>query len=627
MEMYWKSVLVLTVLLMTEGECLSSDLDSLQREYAEWRLQRSPEYSTDIGIYKFNDRLENFAFSGFEENFNKSLDLLNRLKSIEYNKLSPKQQTDFDVLNDTLMTVVRGYDWREYSALNPVNFLEGPQVDPSELPKITPFDTIGDYENYIRRLQLFPKQIDEMISRFETAIEKKHTYHNVSVNRVPAQIDRILEGVNVTTFPFYEPFLDQLTNHTTIQESRKTKMRQRVKPVIKLIIQKYRSLKTFLQDVYFHNLRTNVGVSSWDRGREFYKECLRWYLSLDLSPEEVHSIGLREVERIYMEMKKVMMKLNHQGSVKEFFDKVKADPRFFLQSGDEVIEWYKNAIEKEIKPKLPTLFKNLPDLPLVVKPNPVDGIFGQYFAGPSDGSRPGVFQVNVHHPKKLPTIDFMALALHEANPGHHMQISIASSAKLPKYRKLRDGYYYSPPTIPPVHSAFTEGWALYAESLGEDMQLYKTDYELLGRYGMEMFRACRLVVDTGLHNFNWTREEAIQYLLNYTAFDETKINVEVDRYITWPGQACTYKIGELKIKELRAKAKEELDSKFDIRDFHSTVLKEGALPLHILEKNVNHWIAKTKEKARETTNQCTSGGFRINTYFKIFLIIYIIIFY
>ncbi|XP_061194401.1 uncharacterized protein LOC133202578 isoform X3 [Saccostrea echinata] len=314
MEMYWKSVLVLTVLLMTEAECLSSDLDSLQREYA-WRLQNSPEYSTNIGIYKFNDRPGNLASLGLEENFNKCLDLLNRLKSIDYNKLSPKQQTDFDVFNDTLMTVVRGYDWREYSVLNPVNFLEGPQVDPSDLPKITPFDTIGDY---IRRLQLFPKQIDEMISRFETAIEKKHTYHNVSVNRVPGQIDAILEGVNVTTFPLYEPFLDQLTNHTTIQESRKKKLRQRVKPAIKLIIQKYRSFKTFLQDVYFHNLRTNVGVSSWDKGREFYKECLRWYLSLDLSPEEVHNIGLGEVERIYIEMKKVMMKLNHQGSWKEF---------------------------------------------------------------------------------------------------------------------------------------------------------------------------------------------------------------------------------------------------------------------------------------------------------------------
>ncbi|XP_062620406.1 uncharacterized protein LOC134281980 [Saccostrea cucullata] len=625
MEMCWKSVMVLMTLLMIEGAYSTSDLDSLQEEYAEWRLQSSPEYSTRLGRYKYNDRLDTFAYSGFEENFNKCVDLLSRLKSINYRQLSPKQTIDYDVFNDTLWTFVRGYDWRDYSALNPINFLEGPQVDPAFLPKSMPFDTIGDYENYIRRLQLIPNQFDEMIALFEKAIEERHTYHNASVNRVPGQIDYILEGVNDTNFPLYEPFMDQLTKHKAIEESKKEELRQRVKPFINIILQKYRNLKTFLQDVYFHNLRSGVGVSDWDKGREFYKECLRYYLTLDLSPEEVHNIGLKEVEMISMKMKKVMLKLNQQGTVKEFFDKVKADPQFYLQSGDEIIEWYTNVIEKEIKPKLPSFFKNIPDLPLVVEPNPIDGVGGQYFEGSSDGSRPAVFQVNIHHPNKLPTIDFMALLLHEANPGHHLQKSVEATVKIPKYRIVRNNHYFLSPTNIPMYAAFSEGWALYAESLGEEMQLYKTDYELMGRYGREMFRACRLVVDTGIHYYNWTRERAIQYIMNYTAYDEAKITVEIDRYITWPGQACAYKIGEFKIRELREKAEKELGSNFDIRDFHSTVLKEGGIPLNVLEKNVNHWIAKTKKKVRETTNQCTSGGFRMDAYLNIFLIIYILI--
>lgn len=613
MESWWKCALVVLVFLIRQGSCLSSELAALQKEYGEWRLQRSPEYSTTIGVYKHNDQVENYAYSGFDEEYNKCFSLLTRLKEkVNYNQLDAKEKIDYDIFNDSLTTIVQGNDWRDYNALNPVNFLEGPQIDPTYLPKTTPFDTIGDYENYIRRLELHPTQIDDMIRRFNKSIEKGHTYHNVSVNRVPGQIEKLLTTYNTTTFPYYKPLLDQLSKLQTITDSKKTEFRERAKSAVEKIIQKLSELKRYLENVYFNHLRTGLGVNSWDNGAAFYRACLRWHLSLDMTPEEVHNKGLQEVERISSEMKKVMAKLNHQGSVKEFFDNIRSDPFFSLQTGDEIVQWYKNAIKNDIEPKLSAYFKDLPNLPIDVEPNPIDGVSGQYIAGPPDGSRPGVFQVNVHRPNKSVKIDFMALLIHETLPGHHLQISVASTVKNPDFRKYMTGHFFTVPMDAAFYTSYVEGWALYAEYLGEEMKLYKTDYDLMGRYGSEIFRACRLVVDTGLHHYNWTREKAIEYMLNYTAFSEEGIAIEIDRYITWPGQACAYKIGELKIKELRKKAEDELGSKFDIREFHASILKVGSLPLHILEKNVNQWIMETKNKAAESSTKCTSNG--ANTY-------------
>ncbi|XP_062620404.1 uncharacterized protein LOC134281978 [Saccostrea cucullata] len=622
MILEWMYVAFFLTVLFNEGKCLSSNLDDLQKEYGEWRLQKSPGYPTSIGIYKYNDQVERFTYSGFKKEYERYQSLHNRLKSITYNQLSPKEKTDYDIFNDTLSTLIRGYRWKDYNDLNPINFLEGPQIDPSYLPSVTPFDTVGDYENYVRRLELFPIQMEEMIKLFDKAVEKGHTYHNVSVDKVPDQIDEMLSNGNDTNFPYYKPFQEKLTKLTTIVESKKSDMRGRAKSAIRKIIQKYKDLKTYFETVYFNHVRSGYGVSSWDNGGEFYKECLRWHLSLDHTPEKVHHMGLQEVERISASMKKIMMKLNHKGSVKEFFDKIKEDRSNYLNTGEEIIQWYKNAIEHDIKPKLPNLFKDLPNLPIDVQPNPIDGIDGQYLAGPPDGSRPGVFQVNVFHPNKSVKIDFMALLLHETIPGHHLQISVASTVKIPSYRKQMSGYLYTVPFEAPFYTAYVEGWALYAESLGEELNLYKTDNDLMGRYGSEIFRACRLVVDTGLHYMNWTRQRAIDYMLNYTAYSEKSITTEVDRYLTWPGQACAYKIGELKIRELRTRAENALGSTFDIRDFHSIVLKDGALPLNILEKNVDQWINEAKQKPSKTTTRCTSAGSTKYSNLRLLIIIF-----
>ncbi|XP_011424246.3 uncharacterized protein [Magallana gigas] len=599
--------LLVIVVLFRLDVCVPNTLDDLQKDYGEWRLQRSPEYSTAMKFHKYNDKTETFAYNGFDEEFTKSTNLLNGLmNNVVYNQLSPKQKTDYDIFKDTLTTMINGYKWRDYNALNPINFLEGPQIDPSYLQSITPFDTVGDFENYLKRLEDYPKQIDEMIERMNKAIEKKHTYHLVSVNRIPGQIDDVLKNAQPTTFPMYLPFKDRLPK-SSIDENKKQDLDRKAQAAVSKIIDKYRHLKQYFNQTYFKHLRPNFGVNSWDNGTEFYKACLRWHLSLDITPDEVHEKGRKEVERISSEMKKIMVKLNHQGSVKEFFANVRQNQSFYLQNGQEIIKWYKDRIKNKIEPQLPKFFKDLPNLPVDVQPNPIDGIDGQYLAGPPDGSRPGTFQVNVFHPEKSVTIDFMALLLHETIPGHHLQGSVQSTNVGPAYRRYNlDDKYFQPPFLPPFYTAYLEGWALYAESLGEEMGLYEDDYELMGRYGSEIFRACRLVVDTGLHHFNWTRDRAIEFMLNYTAYSEQSITTEVDRYLTWPGQACGYKIGELKIKELRAKAQKDLGSKFDIKDFHSIILKDGALPLDILTKNINQWIDETKRASSVTAAPCIS---------------------
>ncbi|XP_052706640.1 uncharacterized protein LOC128182062 isoform X1 [Crassostrea angulata] len=599
--------LLVIVVLFRLDVCVPNTLDDLQKDYGEWRLQRSPEYSTAMKFHKYNDKTETFAYNGFDEEFTKSTNLLNGLMNdVVYNQLSPKQKTDYDIFKDTLTTMINGYKWRDYNALNPINFLEGPQIDPSYLQSITPFDTVGDFENYLKRLEDYPKQADEMIERMNKAIEKKHTYHLVSVNRIPGQIDDVLKNAQPTTFPMYLPFKDRLPK-SSIDENKKQDLDRKAQAAVSKIIDKYRHLKQYFNQTYFKHLRPNFGVNSWDNGTEFYKACLRWHLSLDITPDEVHEKGRKEVERISSEMKKIMVKLNHQGSVKEFFANVRQNRSFYLQNGQEIIKWYKDRIKNKIEPQLPKFFKDLPNLPVDVQPNPIDGIDGQYLAGPPDGSRPGTFQVNVFHPEKSVTIDFMALLLHETIPGHHLQGSVQSTNVGPAYRRYNlDDKYFQPPFLPPFYTAYLEGWALYAESLGEEMGLYEDDYELMGRYGSEIFRACRLVVDTGLHHFNWTRNRAIEFMLNYTAYSEQSITTEVDRYLTWPGQACGYKIGELKIKELRAKAQKDLGSKFDIKDFHSIILKDGALPLDILTKNVNQWIDETKRASSVTAAPCIS---------------------
>lgn len=365
------------------------------------------------------------------------------------------------------------------------------------------------------------------------------------------------------------------------------------------VFEAYKDLKDYLQNVYMKNTRQSPGVGALKGGADFYQACLNWYLSLDMTPVEIHKLGLKEVAKVNAKMREVMDKQGYQNyTIREYFTQLKKRDDMFFDTEEAIIKGYEDIIKNRIEPHLSKLFKDQPGLPIIVLPMPSDGSRGWYYSGSADGLRPGIFYANTK--RKVPKYVMAALAMHEGNPGHHLQISYSLTADLPDFRKNRENTEkFRVPFAIPFYTAYMEGWALYAESLGVENGIYEKDYELMGYYESEIFRAARLVVDSGLHYFNWTREQALEYFMKYTAESYDGIVVEVDRYITWPGQATAYKVGELCIRGLRDKAERELGTYFDVREFHMAVLENGALPLPILEDQVNKWIKEFRKRKME----------------------------
>ncbi|KAK6179310.1 hypothetical protein SNE40_011700 [Patella caerulea] len=567
----------------------ADDLISIENEFWEWRLDDSPEFATLTGDFRHNDRLRQFGVDLFKPRNDKVEGFLKRVNAIDANDFNQKQLADYLIFKDSLQTYVDGYKWRLHNTLNPVNFLEGLTANPDHFVNTTPFVSRGDFENFIERLQNIPKQFSQYKDLMREAIKQGNTNNNVSMNAVPGQIDERLVD-DVTKSIYYTPFITFL-DESSVPDNVKTGIRGRAQTAITGIMEAYRDMKSFIQKDYMPNARTTWGVDGWKDGKGDYEACLKWHLSLDMSPKQVHDKGLQEVERIGKSMNETMKAIGFSGSIPEFFKMIRDEPKFHIHSAEVLLRKYEDIIYNQAFPKLDQLFKDIPNLPLAIQMMPYDGAGGEYLSGTADGSRPGVFYVNLRRPEDTATIDMMSLALHETVPGHHLQSIYALSASLPNYRKFQeDSNYYQPPLKFPFYTAYLEGWGLYAEYLGEELGLYDNDYILMGRYGSEMFRACRLVVDTGLHYFNWTRDQAVDYMLERTASSRTDLEHEVDRYMTWPGQACAYKIGELKIKELRERARQAFGSSFDVKEFHSIVLENGPVPLHVLEMLIDNWI-------------------------------------
>jgi uncharacterized protein (DUF885 family) len=339
---------------------------------------------------------------------------------------------------------------------------------------------------------------------------------------------------------------------------------------------------TFLLGEYLPAARHTIAASELPRGSEFYAHRIRAYTSLELTPEEVHQTGLNEVARIRIEMEAVQRQVGFNGTFRHFIEFLRSDPRFYVQTPEQLLE--KTALVlKRMDGELPRLFKTLPRLPYGIRPIPDYNAPGNtaayYFPGPGDGSRAGNYYVNTYDLPSRPLYEIEALSLHEAVPGHHLQIALQQELDLPLFRR-HNGF-----------TSFVEGWALYAERLGLEVGFYQDPYSNFGRLSYEMWRACRLVVDTGIHALGWSRQQAIDYMLDNTSSTLLNITNEVDRYIAWPGQALAYKIGELKIRALRARAETALGSKFDLRRFHDVLLLQGAVPLDVLESMVDGYIA------------------------------------
>ncbi len=549
----------------------------------EYQMEQSPTRASQLGDRRWNDRWPDVSLESIKKRHEHDRVSLEQLATIDRSKLSPQDQLNYDLFKKNYETDVEEYKFQWYLA--PLNQRGGIQTQ-NELADSLRFQTVKDYEDWIARLKSFPTYMDQTMALMREGIKAQVLLPRVIMNRVPAQIDKQIV-TNPDQSLFYKPFKRFPSSIPVSAQERL--MREALNAISANIIPSYLKFKRFFVEEYLRASFNEVGAWQMPQGEEIYAFFTRKYTTTRVTPREVHEKGLNEVGRIREEMQKVMNQVGFKGTLQEFFTFLRTDKRFYYATPEELLVAYE-AISKRIDPNLVKVFKTLPRMPYGVEVIPSaiapDTTTAYYRQPAADGSRAGTYFVNLYKPESRPKWEMMALSLHEAVPGHHLQIALAQEqGNIPNFRRY-GGY-----------TAFVEGWGLYAESLGEDMKLYDDPYSKFGQLTYEMWRAVRLVVDTGIHQKRWTRKQAIDYFMENAAKQELDIINEVDRYIAWPGQALAYKTGELKIKELRARATRELGANFDIREFHDVVLGSGAVPLDVLERNVDEWIAAKKTKS------------------------------
>ncbi len=538
-------------------------------------MRNNPTWASGLGDMRYNDRWANLSLDSVEREQNESKDILAQLAKVQYSQLSVEDQLNYALFKQTYEESIEEHQYRHF--LIPLNQRGGIQSANGIANRI-PFTTVKHYEDWISRLNSFDQYMDQTIALMRQGIREGLIHPRIIMERLPAQIDAQI--TEPTKSSFYSPFKKRPDSIDASTFS--TLSAQGEKAIGTTVIPAYRKLARFFANEYMPATRETVGVWDTPNGKEYYEQQVKSYTTTNLTPDEVHDIGLGEVARIRGEMQKIIDSLEFDGSFADFLTFLRTDPQFYHDTPEALMQDYL-ATSKRIDPELVKLFSDLPRTPYGVKKIP-DAIAPDtttaYYSGPAaDGSRAGYYFVNLYRPEVRPKYEIEVLTVHEAMPGHHLQIALAQElGDLPMFRRF-GGY-----------TAFVEGWGLYSESLGDELGLYKDPYSKFGQLTYEMWRAVRLVVDTGMHYKHWTRDQAIEFFKDNAAKAEYDIVNEIDRYIAWPGQALAYKIGELKIKELRAKSERELGDKFDIRAFHKVVLGSGAVPLQELEKNVNAWI-------------------------------------
>jgi len=545
----------------------------------DWNLERDPTWASLLGDRRWNDRWEDASLDAIERNHQHRVEALERLSAIDRDALSPRDQLNYDLFQRTYAMAVEEHSFRWY--LIPLNQRGGIQTS-DELGDELRFATVKDYEDWTARLRSFPIHMDQTIAVMREGIRQKMLLPRVVMERVPAQIDHQIVS-DPAVSPFYKPF-KRFPESVTKQDQDRLAAAGR-DAINSGLIGAFARFKRFFTEEYLPACFEQVGVWQVPNGAALYAFDVRKFTTTNLTPDQVHKIGLDEVARIEAEMETVRGSADFKGSRDEFFHYLRTDPRFFEKTPEDLLEAYR-ALAKRVDPELVKLFRTLPRLPYGVEPIPAavapDTTAAYYSQGAADGSRAGTYYVNLYRPEMRPRWEMTTLTLHESVPGHHVQISLAmEQTDLPNFRRY--GYY----------DAFGEGWGLYAESLGGEMGLYDDPYSKFGQLTYDMWRAVRLVVDTGMHSERWSRQQAIDYFMAKAAKAELDVVNEIDRYIAWPGQALAYKIGQLKIRELRNRATQALGPRFDVREFHEVVLRDGALPLDILERNVNAWMSQT----------------------------------
>jgi uncharacterized protein (DUF885 family) len=560
----------------------SQRLDQLFDAYFEEWLQLNPLLATSIGDPRYNDRFEVMISPEWRARFERlERGYLERVKGIDREKLGPQERLSYDVFKSAREIEIEGLRFPGY--LMPLNqFYSVPNtfVQLGSGSGLQPFKTVKDYDDFLKRVDGLVAWTDQAIANMREGMAKGYTVPRVLAERTLPQLQSQVVAKPEDS-SFWGPIRNMPADFSAADRERLTAAYRAM--IETKVFPTYRRLHDFMRDEYLPKTRETVGLGALPDGKAWYDYNIRDITTTNYSAERIHEMGLLEVARIHGEMRKVMERVGFKGDLDAFFDYMKTDPKFVYPNAQELIQGYVE-IKKRVDPNLPKLFEVLPKADYEVRAvepfREKSAAGGSYQAASEDGSRPGIFYANTYDLKSRPKWAMEALSLHEGNPGHHFQISIQrEQAGLPKFRRF-GGY-----------TAYSEGWGLYAESLGKPLGMYEDPYQYFGKLEGELWRAIRLVVDTGLHAKGWTRQQVLDYMDANSAAGEARRVSEAERYMAIPGQALAYKIGELKLQELRDRAEKELGPKFDLRKFHTVVLVNGALPLHVVEAEVDRWIA------------------------------------
>lgn len=560
----------------------ANKLHAIFDEYWANQKRESPEFATFLGDDRYNDKLTNLSPEAIAKRKAALSEFVVRLRDVSLDGLTEQDKVSHAVLLSQLTA-------RERLQRFPVERMPiagnyGPQLDFAYLVKSSPFRNVRDYENYLARLRALPLLLEQIEALMRQGLASGWVLPVEALTAMPAQFDPWIANAPEES-PAWRPFAAFASG---IDASERTRLANEGRRVIaESVVPAFKRLKTFAVSTYMRDSHASLGASKLPGGPAYYEALISAATSTTLSAREIHALGLREVERIGAEMEQVMRGTGFNGTRSEFFAFLHDAPQFYMTRGEDVLVRYRD-IAKRVDAELPKLFAELPRLPYGIRGmEAFEGDNAEHYTpGSSEAGRAGFFEANLNNLRTRPTFDMENVFLHEAVPGHHLQIARAQElGALPEFR--RHAFFV----------AYTEGWALYAESLGSELGLYTDPYSRFGRLSWEMVRACRLVIDTGIHAFDWERARAIDYMMQNAGLQRSFAEAEIDRYISTPSQALGYKLGEIKIKTLRAKASAALGERFDVRRFHNALIDDGAVPLDVLEQRIDAWIEREKRRA------------------------------
>lgn len=585
-----------------------SDAARLKQFFADdWNywMAAYPEFATSVGVPGYNDRWTDESPAAVAARAAHVQAVLQTLATFDRSQLNAEDQLSYDLYLRAMRDTLEGYRFHyepdpfasvsQGNLLRPVDQMEGVQQNIAQVIALMPAERAGDYENIVKRLRGVPQVVDQTIAQMKEGLAQRNTPPKIVMRDVPKQVsDQIVDDPDQSPllaafahFPDNVPAADQQRLH----DEARAAYRESFVPA-------FQKLHDYLVNEYIPHCVDTIAMSDLPDGAANYAYNVHWHTTTDLTPQQIHQIGLDEVARLHTLMLQVMTETDYHGTLQDFFTFLESDPQFFYSKPEDMLLAYRD-LAKRIDPQLPRIIGTLPRLtygvqavPLAIAPSQTSAY---YQPGSPQAGRPGWFFVNTYDLPHREKWEMESLALHESVPGHHLQISLAAEMQgMPEFRKQLE------------YTAYVEGWALYCETLGSELGLYTDPYQKFGQLANEMWRAVRLVIDTGIHSEGWTRDQAIQYFHDNTSISEHDATVEVDRYIVWPGQALGYKIGQMQIRKLRTEAEQQLGPRFDERAFHDAVLGEGALPMDVLATRIDAWIAA--EQAKPATPAATHAA-------------------